>query len=243
MLNKIELIQYPKPADRLSFSPFCLKLETYLRAAHVPYENHFAISYKGSKKKKMPMISDQNELIEDSTFVIQYLKQKYAVDLDQHLTSEQKAIAKAFQWLCEKSLADIIVYFRWVDQSNWPKFREIIFSGAPWIIKSTVANIMAKSIEKTLHKHGMGRFSDDEKLSILDDNLSAISNFLDNKSYFFGDTISSIDITLFSFLVQIHSRNVVNQFKNVLIKYPNLLRFIDLVKNTYWPEVNSKLEL
>lgn len=183
----ITLIQFPKPSDGLSFSPFCLKMETYLKVASVPYENKLTVSMGGSKKKKMPMILDQGELIEDSTLIIDHLKQKHGIDLDRHLTLEQKAIATAFQWLCEKSLVDIVVHFRWNDPGNWPDFREAIFGGAPWLIKVTVANAMARSISKTLHKHGMGRFTDTKKLKILDDNLSAISNYLGAKKLFFGE--------------------------------------------------------
>lgn len=233
----ITLIQLPKPKDRASFSPFCLKMETYLKVAKVPYENKLTVSMAGSKKKKMPMILDNGELIEDSGLIIEYLKEKHGVDIDKHLTQEQKAIAKAFQWLCEKSLVDIVVHFRWVDQNNWPKFRDIIFRGAPWLVKATVANAMANSIQRTLHKHGMGRFTDAEKLKILDDNLLAISNFLGNKEFFFGSQVSTIDVVLFSFLVQVHPRGVVSQFEGILDKYPNLKSYVDNFSKIYWPEM------
>ncbi|MBK8202570.1 MAG: glutathione S-transferase family protein [Bdellovibrionales bacterium] len=235
----ITLIQFPKSPNCPSYSPFCLKMETYLKVANVPYENKFTVSMTGSKKKKMPMILDQGELIEDSGLIIEHLKQKHGVDLDKHLAIEQKAIAKAFQWLCEKSLVDIVVHFRWVDQTNWPKFREVIFRGAPWFIKGTVANIMAKSIKKTLHKHGIGRFTDAEKLKILDDNLSAISSYLGTKKFFFGDQVSTIDVILYSFLVQVDPRGVVGQFEGVLNKYPNLTKYVDQFTKTYWSEAKS----
>ena len=222
MENKITLIQFPRPENCSSYSPFCLKMETYLKAAQVPYENKLTVSMGKSRKSKMPMILDNGELVEDSTFIIEHLKQKHGIDLDKHLNQEQKAIAKAFQWLCEKSIVDIVVHFRWVDQTNWPKFRDVIFRGAPWFIKGTVANIMARSIRKTLHKHGMGRFSDIEKLKILDDNLSAISTYLGAKQFFFGDQVSTIDTVLYAHLVQVAPRGVVPQFERVMDNYPNL---------------------
>lgn len=231
----ITLIQFPKPKDRLTFSPFCLKLETFLKVARVPYENKLTVSTKGAKKKKMPMILDHGTLIEDSTFIIEHLKQKHGVDLDSHLTNEQKAIAKAFQWLCEKSLVDVIVYFRWVDKANWPKFRDIIFNGAPWLIKATIGNAMSKNIEKTLYKHGIGRFTNEEKIKILHDNLSAISNYLDSKKFFFGEKISSIDATLFAFLVQSHPRGIVPQLEGAVDRYPNLRSFVQRMSSEYWP--------
>ena len=232
----ITLVQFPKSPKRLSFSPFCLKLESYFKIANVPYENKFAISMPDSKKKKMPMIIDDGELIEDSTFIIEHLKQKHGIDLDQHLSLEQKAIAKAFQRLCELSIVDIVVYFRWVDPKNWPKFRDVVFKGAPWFIKSTVANFIAGSIKKNLHKHGIGRFTDAERLKILDDNLSAISNYLGENKFFFGDQVSSIDTVLYSHLVQVSSRGVVPQFEHAMEKYPNLKRYIANFSRLYWPE-------
>lgn len=232
----IKLIQFPRPANRPSFSPFCLKLETYFKLAGVPFENSFTVSTGKTTKKKLPVILDDGNLIEDSTFIIEYLNKKYQIDLDGHLTSEQKAIAKAFQWLCEKSIVDIVVYFRWVDPNNWPKFRDVIFYGAPWLIKATVANGMASSIKKTLYKHGMGRFSEAEKMKILDDNLNAISTYLGNKKYFFGDQVSSIDATIYSHLVQVRPRDVVHQFNGVLDKYPNLVNYLKKFETTHWPE-------
>lgn len=193
-----------------------------------------------SKKKKMPMILDQGELIEDSTLVIEHLKKKHGIDLDEHLTLEQKAVAKAFQWLCEKSLVDIIIHFRWVDKNNWPRFREVIFHGAPWMVKATIANIMASSIKKTLYKHGIGRFTDTEKLKILEDNLAAISNYLGTKKFFFGDQISTIDTILYSHLVQVDPRGVVTQFEGVMEKYPNLKKYVDNISKMYWPEFESR---
>lgn len=224
--NKIILLQFPKPLDRPSFSPFCLKLETYLKVAKIPYENKFTLDMGKSQKKKMPMIIDEDILIEDSTFIIKHLKDKYNIDLDAHLTNEEKAISKAFQWLCEKSIVDIVVYFRWCDKNNWPKFKEIIFKGAPWPIKMTVANIMSASIKRTLYKQGIGRFTDDEKLILLRDNLKSISDFLGNKTYFFGDSISSIDTILYAVLIQVKPRNVVSQFEGILDEYKNLNQYL-----------------
>jgi glutathione S-transferase len=236
----ITLIQFPKPPGRASFSPFCLKMETYLKVAQVPYENKLTVSMSGSRKKKLPMILDQGELIEDSTLIIEHLNKKHGIDLDKNLTPEQKAVAKAFQWLCEKSLIDIIVHFRWVDPVNWPHFREVVFYGAPWLIKVTVANVMAKSIKKTLYKHGLGRFTDEEKLKILDDNLSAIAVYLGDKKYFFGDHVSAIDTILYAFLVQVHPRGVVRQLEGVRSKYPNLDQYVERFTKTYWPEFQAQ---
>lgn len=239
MIDMITLIQFPKPSKCLSFSPFCLKLETFLKMTKTPYENKLTTSTANSKKKKMPMILDAGELIEDSTLIIEHLKKNHNIDLDSHLTPEQKAISKSFQWLCEKSIVDIVVYFRWADKNNWPKFREVIFQGAPWLIKATVANLIAKSVTKTLYNSGVGRFTDSEKLKMLDDNLWAISNYLANKKYFFGEQPATIDAIIFSHLAQVEPRGVVLQFEGVLEKYPNLKTYLQNFKKIFWSECEN----
>lgn len=233
----ITLVQFPHAKGRFSFSPFCLKLETYLKIANVPYENKYTVSMKNSKKKKMPMIIDQGALIEDSDFIIQHLKLKHNADLDGHLSNEERAVAKAFQRLCEVSIGDVILYFRWVDKENWAKFRDIVFRGAPWFIKVTIANGMARNIAKTLYKHGIGRFTDEERLKLLDDNLDAISKFLGHKRYFFGDKVSTIDVILFSVLVQLNSRGAVRQFDQLLNRFPNLTTYMERFRSIYWPDI------
>lgn len=192
---------------------------------------------KNFKNKKMPVIKDGEMQIEDSTFIIEYLKNQHGFDLDKELTNEQKAISRSFQWLCERSLAEVVIYFRWVKSENWLKFREIIFHGAPWIVKRTVANAMAKSVAQTLYKSGVGRFSDEERLLILKSDLKALSDFLGPRPYFFGERVSTLDVIAFSFLVQTESRGVVKEFEGLLGSFPNLKSFVDRFQLQYWPEV------
>lgn len=232
----IQLVQYPKSENFPSVSPFCLKLETYLKATETPYENKVTVSTAKTKKKKLPVIKDGNELIEDSTFIIEHLQKKHKIDLDQNLTDEQKSITQAFKWLIERNIVNIVMWFRWADEKNWPKFRDIIFAGAPWIIKATIANQMAKKVKKTIWDMGIGRFTDTERLHLLNQDLKAISDYLGNKKYFFGDTFHSIDCILYAALVQIEKSNYTPQLNPVMDQYPNLKKYVATVSEKYWPE-------
>ncbi len=222
----IKLIQFPYPKGRFSFSPFCLKLESYLKLTNTSYENKFTVKPNQFSKQKLPVIQDGEKLIEDSHFIIQYLKETYNIDLDKHLNSEQKAISTAFQVLCEKNIVDITMYFRWCHKQNWPKFREIIFRGAPWLIKASIANGMAKSIQKTLYKSGIGRFTEEEMLILLKQYVKAISDFLADKEFFFGNQVSSIDCIIFASLLQVDQSEIVPQFQNFIDAHPNLRAYL-----------------
>ena len=53
-------------------SPPCLKLETFLRMAKLPYENDFSFTF--SKKGKMPWIEFNGQEVADSNFCVRFLQ-------------------------------------------------------------------------------------------------------------------------------------------------------------------------
>lgn len=57
-----------------------------------------------SSKGKTPWITYNGMDIADSQFCIDYLNKKLGVDMNDKLTSEQKAIARAFQKMTEENL-------------------------------------------------------------------------------------------------------------------------------------------
>ncbi|MEQ9369404.1 MAG: glutathione S-transferase N-terminal domain-containing protein [Coleofasciculus chthonoplastes F3-SA18-01] len=75
-----------------SISPPCMKLETWLRMANLPYQTvivtaqDFAIAPKG----KIPFISYKGKLFGDSTLIIEMLKQAEGIDLDASLTRTER---------------------------------------------------------------------------------------------------------------------------------------------------------
>ena len=118
--DKVILHQFPRGIYAPTPSPFALKLETWLRMSGIPYQvkmllqinnqqiififiqNEFSIQL--SKKGQIPWITLNNEDIGDSQFCIEYLSKKFDIDLNKHLTLEQKAIGRAFFKMTEESL-------------------------------------------------------------------------------------------------------------------------------------------
>ncbi|KAK3742288.1 hypothetical protein QZH41_013102 [Actinostola sp. cb2023] len=78
----------------INTSPPCLKLETFLRMTNIAYKPFYG--WKPSPKGKMPWIEYKGNIVADSYFSIKFLSKEFGVDLDEHLTNEQKGIATAF---------------------------------------------------------------------------------------------------------------------------------------------------
>ena len=57
-------------------------------------------------KGKVPWIDDNGHVLGDSTFVIDYLKQKYGDPLDGRLTTQQQATGHVIQKMLEDSVLD-----------------------------------------------------------------------------------------------------------------------------------------
>ena len=99
--DKVILHQFNRQGGLPSLSPPCLKLETYLRMTKIPYECVFSL--KKSSKGKMPWIEYNGQEIADSNFCIEFLNKEFGVDVDDHLTIEQKGMARAILVMLEEN--------------------------------------------------------------------------------------------------------------------------------------------
>jgi isoprene-epoxide---glutathione S-transferase len=62
----------------------------------------------------MPFIRDEGKQVNDSTSIINYLKDKYGDKLDSHLSESEKAVGLAFQRMVEENVYwSGIIYARW----------------------------------------------------------------------------------------------------------------------------------
>jgi hypothetical protein len=83
-------------------SPFCLRLDMFLRAAKIPFE--VIANLKTSPKGKMPWIELDGETYADSALIILVLKKRFNVDLNAGLSEEQRGVAHAFEVMTSENL-------------------------------------------------------------------------------------------------------------------------------------------
>ena len=196
----LKLYQFPrpKPSSVPNFSPFCVKLETYLKMAEIPYESKPTFDFSKSPKNLMPYIEIDGQFKGDSALIIDFLKEKYGDKIDSELSAEQQAIATGFIGMLENHLGPFVFYFRWVDNEGWPQFREMIFAKSPKLIKLLVGYQLSKKAAKRMHLQGTSRFTQDEMLYLAQKDLNALSVYLADKSFFFGDKPTLLDIVCFA---------------------------------------------
>lgn len=111
----IKVYQFAPAWGLPNASPFCMKLETYLRMADIPYEIVPNADVRKAPKGKMPYIKHEGKVIGDSGLIIEYLKSVYGDKLDKnfHLISSHHLIysgyvlhSRAWIWVIKVLMLD-----------------------------------------------------------------------------------------------------------------------------------------
>jgi glutathione S-transferase len=231
----INLYQYKRHWGLPNASPFCMKLETYLRLAKLPYKMNVIKNPAGAPKGKLPFINDDGTVITDSSLIIEYLKEKYGDPLDENLTSMQKAVGTAVQRMMEEHLYFIIVYSRWIEPDGWKTISKDFFNDMPKIIRAFVPNMIRNKVRKQLHFEGIGRHSREEIYLLGKQDLTAIADLLYSQPFLFGNKPTSYDACVYAFLASILMSPVSSPLKSYASLRPELAAYCDRMKQAAYP--------
>lgn len=237
----IILYQFAPVWNTPNLSHFCVKIETYLRMAELPYEIVETLPLK-APLGKLPYLEDQGEKIADSRFIIRYLQTQYGDTLDAHLTELEKATAKAWQRLIEEHLYWLSMYTRWnYSNANWQQNKRAIFNVLPVVVRDCVALIYRYLIKKQIYGQGTGRLNEDQIFALANEDISALSVFLGEKDYFMGDKPSTIDAVVYGFLVNIIACPIESPLKNDALDQKNLVEYCQRIQSRYFSECGDIL--
>jgi glutathione S-transferase len=223
-------------------SHFCVKVETYLRLAKLPYEVVESLPFKGPRGK-LPFIVDQGKTISDSRMIIQYLKANYGDSLDSRLSAEERSDAIAFQRLLEEHLYWVSMYSRWNDtDANWQTTKHGIFSVLPPVIRDVGALVYRRRVKGQILGHGIGRLNPEEAYALGREDLEALADFLGDKPYFFGDEPASLDASAYGILVNILGCPIESPLKDHALGQRNLVEYCRRVQANVFPKCPGRLD-
>lgn len=218
-------------------SPFCIKVDLYLRAAGLDYRSECGIEYlRKAPKKKLPYVEDNGNVVADSALIIDYLKATYGDPLDGDLTGEQKAVAHAFIKMMDENLYWCLVYDRWLDEDTWPNVRAAFFGGLPFPLRYIVPVVAQKGVRKSLYAHGLGRHSHDEIMHIAMKDLTALSELLGDRDYFLIDKPATLDVTAYAFLCGLYTPELPGDLQQRANRFENLKGFVERIERQYYAD-------
>lgn len=228
----LELHQFPPSFGLLNASPFCMKVEMYLKMSGADYRPVDEQQPNGPKGK-LPYIKDVGKVIGDSSDIIDYLKETRGDPLDADLSEHQKARATLIQRTLEEHLYFALLYFRWVWPRGWKIIKKPFFSHLPPLVDSVVGGLVRGHMKKVLHFQGMGRHSEKEVAQRGAADIAALAQFLGEDYYFLGENPSSLDACAYAFLANMHGDAPPNPLCDEVARHDRLVAYCARMKERY----------
>jgi len=251
----VYLYQFMRTPVIPSLSPYCLKVETWLRLQGLKYENvDHKMKFK-SKKGQLPFIELNGEEIADSAIIIKQLSEKFNTDLDASLTAEQKLVAHSNIHMIEHHFAWIVKSLYATCPDKWLAAYKVEARSlmAPYPFPAPVINLLFKRkfkmAAKKVRAHGIGVHKPEEIEEFGKTDLKVLSDLLGDKDFFFGDKPSTLDVVAFANLAQIlyMDKEVQVTLREYLTEScPNLNEFCSRMKERAfpdWDEILTSLDL
>jgi glutathione S-transferase len=208
-------------------SPFCVKVESFLRETNIAFEvvpfdprRSFAKAPKG----KLPFIEDEDgAVVGDSSLIIARLSQQHDIDMDAPLDDGQRCISVAFRRMLDEHLYWVGVYCRWFDEPGWTVIRQSFFAGLPWPIRPFAMALARRRMAGALRAQGIGRHSREEIYALGSEDLQALSRLLGEDTYFFAvNRPTLLDLWAHAFVAEIVAPPIDSSLKRAALALPNL---------------------
>ena len=225
----IRLHQYP-PFGRLpSLSPYCIKVEAYLRMAGRPYEVRVQTNPLRAPRGRMPFIEMGGESVPDSRLILEQLERSGEGSLDRSLSVLERAKSQAFRSLVEQDLIQVILYSRWVDPMGWQVLSREFARLFPIGLRFLAIRVIRRSLLSEADGTGIADFAPEEVYAHGDAMVGALSDELGARSYFLGEELHTIDASVFAFLLTVLETPIPVPIRQSVRSRPNLVSYCERV--------------
>jgi len=236
-VEEITLHQPPtRPWGAPNLSPFCAKLECYLRMAEIPYKPA-AFGRTEAPKGKMPYVRLDGRLIGDSQLIIEELERRLAAEgkhpLDEGLSARDAAIAQLVRRTLEEAFYFIAMYERWKTDGGYAIQRQEFKKFVPGFI----IPFIRRNLVQKLHHQGTGRHTYEEMTAIGKRDIDALAELLGDRPYLVGDKPRTVDATVFAFLDAGLSYPLDTPLKKHALSHANLVAYRKRIRERWWTDL------
>ncbi len=219
-------------------SPFVSKTEILLKMSGLPYRKAKA-NFSKAPKGKIPYIETDGKLLGDSTHIRLYLEQTHGANFDGALISEEKAVAHAFQTMCEEHLYWAIVDARWMVKTNFENGPKKFFTDVPAPLRPFVVAMISRSVKRTLYGQGLGRHARADIEAFAKRDLDALSAFFGNKPFLMGTEPCGADASVWSSVASALSAHFTTPIRDHAETLANLVAYRDRGMRRWFPELGA----
>ena len=232
----IKLFQFPRRFGVPNLSPFCCKLETWLRIAGIPYEVIDTPDPRKGPKGKVPFIEDAGERIADSSLIVDHLVRTRGVDPDRHLNAAQRATALLVQRTLEEHYAFITLYTHFIRSEGWLHPRAS-FDSVPEIVRPLVASMVRARMRKILWTQGTLRHSEADIIEAALRDWRAVLAVMSDGPFFFGEQPAGVDAIVFGALATTVLTPIESPIRDFLRSQAECMDYTERMRTRFFPEL------
>ncbi|CAD5206111.1 unnamed protein product [Bursaphelenchus okinawaensis] len=234
----VYLYQFKRSPVIPNLSPFCIKVETFLRAHDIPYEPIGSYTLR-SKQGRLPFIELNGEQIADSQIILWHLVKKFKID--EGLSKEQKALSRAVERLAEGSIYYPITYFRSIESAKNMINPNVSGLPLPSFLVGPVANRFIKMSRPRLDMEGTGRFPRETIIEVLRRDIESVDGLLGDKKFIIGARPTVADFTVFGHLSVGYFLPFRQPVQDILDdEFPRVRGLLERIRLHYWPDWTQK---
>jgi glutathione S-transferase len=233
---QIKLFVFPRMLGIPNLSPFCCKLETWLRIAKVPYVVVETGDPRSAPRRKLPYIEDRGLRIADSSVIIDHLSRTRSVDLDEGLNPNQCATALLVQRTLEEHYAFVLAYTHLLRDEGLRHTRSR-FERLPAMVRPFVARAVHKNVKTLLWNQGVLRCAHDEIVAAAIADWRAVLAFMSDGPFFFGDRAASVDAIVFGALAPTVLTPIETPIRDFLRAQPKVLTYATRMLDGFFPDL------
>lgn len=230
----ITLFQYQPAFGLPNASPFCMKVEVFLKMANLDYKTKVINDPSKAPNGKLPYISDENETVADSAFILQYLINKHKVDLNQNTSDRDLATAEATVRMLEEHYYWSLVYSRWIDERYWPATKKSFFGGLPLPLQFIIPYVAKGKVKTQIFQQGTSRHNVDKIYQLGIDDINTTSSILADNDFIAGSEPCVHDASIYAFLANALYPKSNTPLKEHIKHKPNLVAYCDRMKTRYF---------
>ncbi|XP_039246826.1 failed axon connections homolog [Pipra filicauda] len=240
--DAIILHQFSRPRNGVpSLSPFCLKMETYLRMADLPYQVNCAVclciavccNYVkwdiGIPSLSPPSLSHTGRCKHTPT--TGWVHQHF------YISKWWWAIWGSHCYNLSLHPFRTLAYCQWVENLHETQKMVSLFGPFSDLLKWIFCHLTKGIVKREMYGHGIGRFSEEEMYTLMEKDMRTLAGLLGDKKYIMGSTVSTVDATVFGHLAQamwtLPGTRPERLIKGELI---NLAMYCERIRRKFWPE-------
>jgi glutathione S-transferase len=190
---------FPPLNDRVcSPSPFCAKLETWLRMAGIPYKARGDYRPDKAPKGKAPWVTlEDGRPLSDSALIIAELSRRPGAWLEERLAPEERAKLVLVQRTLEDHLYWCVVSDRWQREEGFAILKPAYFGRFKPPLSWIVPWVARRKALQQLQGQGLGRHDMETLYRKAEEDLDGLEAALGQAPFFGGERPVTVDATAY----------------------------------------------